>query len=147
MSIDIFNIFIPHQQGVSRPHTPPPTWGAERSKEMYCGRGGLLFLPPTFQGMICQCSLLRAASPNLKHLPVGKYSRTVAPSCGPAHFQSPSYSKGATLTIYIILFLLKIFKWYVIVVLLHNLIYLYGKIKIKDTTFHFTVVYCSLIVR
>ena len=124
---------------------PSPLSGI-RSR-VYCGRGGLLFLPPTFQGMICQCSLLRTASPNLKHLPVGKDSRTVVPSYGPAHFQSPSYSKGATLTIYIILFLLKIFKWYVIVVLLHNLIYLYGKIKIKDTTFHFTVVYCSLIVR
>lgn len=70
------------------------------------GRGGLLFLPPTFQGMICQCSLLRTASPNLKHLPVGKDSRTVVPSCGPAHFQSPSYSKGATLTICIVLYFL-----------------------------------------
>ena len=99
-----------YQRLTPNPARPEPSPLSGIRSRVYCGRGGLLFLPPTFQGMICHSSLLRAASPNLKHLPVGKDSRTVVPSCGPAHFQSPSYSKGATLTICIILGLLYLRK-------------------------------------
>ena len=106
---------------------PSPLSGI-RSR-IYCGRGGFLFLPPTFQGMICQSSLLRAASPNLKHLPVGKDSRTVAPSCGPAHFQSPSHSRGATSTMYIVLYLLV--KFFCVECLLYSIRYMFWFVNIN----------------
>ena len=32
----------------------PPDWGIGVT-EMYCGWGGVILLPPKFQGMICQC--------------------------------------------------------------------------------------------
>ena len=76
-----------------------------RRARLYFGRGGVILLPPNFQGMICHRSLLLTTISGLYGTcPSSRTSCAVVISYWLPHFQPPSYSKEAILTICIVLY-------------------------------------------